>query len=197
MLRCTWLAAILATCVAVFVTTCVKSEKRTTKKVDVSGARIYQTDMTKPRIRAAIHTPAELRTSLAERLYLEIDDGAMRYAFTSGVFAADSGDTSGYMYSPWVNTPDSGEIMFKFGLRDDQGSNIVSDVVTMNLAAELYWQIEIGVYRNDPCVDSAGILLCRDYTLPRAVQSNEADRLFLIWYRMPLATTEADSSATL
>lgn len=196
MLRYIWILAVIALSAAVLVTTCVKSEKRTTKKVDVSGAQIYQTDMTRPRIRVAINTCEELRSSVRERLYMEIDDGAMRYAFTSGVFVADSGDTSGVICSPWVNTPDSGEIKFKFSLRDDQGSNLVTDVVTMGLAAEWFWQVEIGVYESDPCADSTGVLLCRNYTLPRAVQSAENDELYLVWYQMPLVASEADSSDT-
>ncbi len=194
MLKYTWLAVIISICAAILVTTCVESEKRTAKKVDVSGAQIYQTDTTKTRIRIAINTPPELKESVGERLYMEIDDGAMRYAFTSGVLVADSADTSGVMYSPWVNTPDSGEIAFKFHLRDDAGSNLVSDVITMDLGPDFYWQVEIGVYDSSPCAVSTEIALCRDYTLPRAVQSTEADRLYVIWYRMALFIPEADTS---
>lgn len=196
MLRYIWLAAVIAVGLAVSMTTCVRSEKRTTKKVDVSGAQIYQTDMTKPRIRVAVSTPSDLNASVGERLYMEIDDGAMRYGFTSGVLFADSADTSGTMYSPWVNTPDSGEISFKFGLLDNAGSNIVSDIIAMDLRPGWYWQVEIGVCEHNPCSDLADISLCRDYTLPRAVQSTEADKLYVIWRGAALAKPEVDSTGS-
>lgn len=198
MLRYIRLLALLSVAGAIFVTACVESEKkRTTKKVDVSQAQIYQTDITKPRIRVSVFTPPELRASVAGRMFIEIDDGTMRYGFTSSVFAADSADTSGRLYSPWVNTPDSGQVSLKFRVVDDAGSNIVSDMVEMGLAPNQFWQVEIGVYSEDPCPGLPGAALCRSYSLPRSVQMVESDKLFMIWSSSPLAEPQEDSQGSL
>ncbi|UCE25369.1 MAG: hypothetical protein JSU74_04815 [Candidatus Zixiibacteriota bacterium] len=165
---------------------CVKTEKRTTKKVDVNDMHTYQADMAQPRIRLALNIPAEVKPDIPEMLYIEIDDGSKRYAFGGNVYTSDSTDSSGQVYSPWINTPDSGLLIFAFKLAYDSVMIAISDMMTMPLEPEWYWQVELGVAESDPCPAMEGVELCRSYALPRDIVASGDGQLFLAWRRSQL-----------
>ncbi|UCD64570.1 MAG: hypothetical protein JSW34_03805 [Candidatus Zixiibacteriota bacterium] len=188
-----WLYPALFLSAILLLSGCVKTEKRTTKKVDASKVEVYEYDPDKPRIRIVLAAPEELRTALAGMLYVEIDDGVNRYGLPGGVCAPDSVAGGSGLYSPWVNTPDSGEVGFAVGVLAPDGANIIADEMSMPLAANRYWEVTVGVFSDDPCADPAGIADCRDYALPRDLQTGESDRFYVIWRGHELVAG-ADSS---
>ncbi len=180
------LLIIILTGLALAAAACVKSEKRTTKKVDVSDMRAYEVDMDQPRIRVALNIPSEIEPDIAGMLYIEVDDGSKRYAFAGNVYAADSTDSSGRVFSPWINTPDSGLLVFAFKLAYDSVMIAISDMVTMTLEPGWYWQAEIGIDEKDPCLDMKQAELCRSYALPRDIVASGDGQLYLAWYHIRL-----------
>jgi hypothetical protein len=118
---------------------------------------------------------------LAGLLQVEIDDGENTYTFGGDVFAVKIADSVDAVYAPWIITPDTGNISFTFRLVDQKGSSMVSDVIKMELSPDWYQQIQLGLFDYDPCESAIDVMLCREYTLPRAIQSEDGERLFLMW----------------
>lgn len=175
-------------CGAWLMTGCVETEtKRTTKKVDVSNVQVYQLDAAKPRIRVGVTGTQEQQEMLAGVLRVEIDDGQKRYSFGGDVYASDAQDGAGAIWAPWVNTPDTGTVTLSFRLVDEVGSSMISDKVSVELAPDLYSQVQLGIFVDDPCAAAMNLLLCREYTLPRTIQNEEGERLFLIWCEQRLS----------
>ncbi|MEW6412918.1 MAG: hypothetical protein AB1483_10685 [Candidatus Zixiibacteriota bacterium] len=169
-------------CWAWLMTGCVETEtKRTTKKVDVSNVQVYQLDAAKPRIRVGVTGTVEQQRMLTGMLQVEIDDGQKRYSFGGEVCTPNAGDSAGTIWAPWVNTPDTGTVTFSFRLVDEVGSSMISDKVSAEIAPDLYSQVQLGIFKDDPCAGTTNIILCREYTLPRTIQDEEGERLFLIW----------------
>jgi hypothetical protein len=175
--------SILVSCTVVVTSIgCVETEvKRTTKKVDASDVQIYQIDMSQPRLRLALDIPDSIEVNIKNMLFVEVDDGEHRYGFGGNVFAPDTTDTAGLLYAPWVNTPDSGELVLAFKLAYETGAVIVSDRMTVSLRPEWFWEVEFGVMAHDPCPQWADIELCRTYSLPRDVESSGDGQLYLAW----------------
>ncbi len=182
-------AAVL--CVALFAISCVETEtKRTTKKVDAGELKVFEVDLSKPRVRVGLAGSAEQQTFLAGLVQVEIDDGEKRYSFGGDVYSMDIGDSAGAVYAPWVNTPDTGSISFTFRLVDQTGASMISDVIKMELSRDWYSQIVLGIFDHDACAGTMDMMLCREYTLPRAIAGTEGERFFLMWCGNSLSGAE-------
>lgn len=178
--------AVAAVC-ALILLACVKTEKRTSRKVDASNVTVYEYDPSKPGIRVALEFPGDMRTDLANRFYVEIDDGENRYGFPGSACAGDSAADT-VLHSPRLNTPGDGQVFLKFLLAGPGGEDQISDSVTMALLPDQHWQVSFGIYAEDPCREAVDLSECRAYPLSESPISGGGDwRLFMIWRGYPVS----------
>ena len=180
---------IVVVCAVLILPGCVKTEKRKTKKVDVSKAQILELAMDQPRIRVVLNVPAEIRETVVSMLSVHIDDGTRKYTFSDPVFAPQSPDSGSWLFSPWVNTPDSGLVVLAFSLINKSGMNYVEDLVTMPLRPDSAWEVEFGVKDYDPCPDLVDSMVCRSYALPRDIEASGNGQLYIVWHGLAVEPT--------
>ncbi len=171
-------------CAVLMLPGCVKTEKRKTKKVDVSKAQILELAMDQPRIRVALNVPTEIRETVVSMLSVHIDDGTKKYIFSGPVFVPQGPDSGSGLFSPWVNTPDSGLVVLAFCLINESGVNYVEDLVTMPLRPDSAWEVEFGVKDYDPCPDLVDSMVCRSYSLPRDIEASGNGQLYIVWHSL-------------
>ncbi len=170
---------------------CVETEtKRTTKKVDVSGAQLYELRLDKPRLRVALSVPAHVEADIAGMLFVEVDDGEYRYGFDGKGLSGDTAEPAGFSYSPWINTPDSGRVVMTFHLAYANGAVIVSDRLSVELKPDRYWEVKIGVTDHDPCLVWTQLAVCRSYALPRDIEASGDGQLYVAWHEHQIAVTD-------
>lgn len=167
--------------IVLVLSSCVETEtKRTTKKVDASQVKVYEIDMNRPRLRLALAVPDYIEVNIRNMLFVEIDDGEHRYGFGGDVFAPDTTEEGDLLYSPWINTPDSGDLIVSFRLAYETGANIVDDRLSIGLKPARFWQVEFGVLGHDPCPNWPDVEVCRSYSLPRDVETSGDGQLYLV-----------------
>lgn len=178
------LIAVAAMC-AVLLLACVKSEKRTTRKVDASKVTVYEYDASRPGLRVALDVPADLRAVVTERFYVEIDDGVNRYGVPGAAFVPDSsGDT--IFYSPRINTPDSGLVALKFQLVGSSEGAAINDSLAHSLRSDQSWLIVFAVSGQDLCGSAADAAECRTYSLSEELRMDDSQKLYMIWRSYPI-----------
>ncbi|UCG62082.1 MAG: hypothetical protein JSV52_01965 [Candidatus Zixiibacteriota bacterium] len=177
--------------IIVLLVSCVETEtKRTTRKVDVSKAQIYEVNLQQPRVRVTLAVPEHIEVDIANMFRIEIDDGVNRYGFGGGAFVTDSTQPPGQFYTPWINTPDSGQLIMSFQLAYENGVVLISDRMKARLRPEYYWEIEVGITDHNPCADWTLVDLCRSYTLPREIEASGDGQLFIGWHENLIAGSD-------
>ena len=184
-----FICATVTLCLTLIFLACVETEvKRTTKKVDVSKAEIAVTDPSKPHLRISLQAISpEQNRQIAGMLQVEIDDGVNHYALMGGVFVPTDDSSGAVTGAPWVNVPDSGELHLRFALVDSDGVNVIGDAITIEQEPGRYYRITLGVFEEDPCELLEETGQCRNYTLPKALQTSEGEMFALLWTNYSIA----------